>query len=74
MVILVDKSLTSTAFLLVLVKVKPEIVIEPAIPVPSPMVIVPLLIIPAPSSPVILILEPEAILISLLFKVPTFKV
>ena len=43
-------------------------------PYPSPIVRVPLLIIPSPSLAMILICEPESITMSLLFKVPTFKV
>ena len=65
--------LITIASLFVFLKVKPETKIEPAIPSPAPMVMVPPLIMPPFSPPVMLILEPEEITISLLFKVPMIK-
>ena len=47
MVTLVVKSLITIPSLLVLVILKPEIIMEPALPAPSPIVMVPPLIIPS---------------------------
>ena len=73
MVTFVEYWLTTIASLLVLAKDNPETIMDPAIPSPSPMIMVPLLIMPPTISEVMLMLEPEEMTISLLFKVPISK-